>query len=101
MDAAPGQSIGRINLLLGPLAGIEADQLCLAFTVVAAGTPCAGAVIEIETIPVQVRCRICRTTSQRPPNRLICGGCGAWQVDLVSGNEMLLAWIEAREEIDV
>jgi hydrogenase nickel incorporation protein HypA/HybF len=63
-------NVGRITLRIGPLAGVEPAQLQLAFPLVAAGTACAGARIEI------------------------CAGCGAWQVTLVGGDEMLLARVE-------
>jgi hydrogenase nickel incorporation protein HypA/HybF len=88
--------IGQITLRIGPLAGVEPDQLRLAFPLVAAGTPCEGAMIEIETTTVEISCRICGETSQVPINRLLCGACGSWQANLVSGDEMLLAHVEFR-----
>ncbi len=86
--------IGRITLRIGPLAGVEPDLLRSAFPLVAAGTSCEGAMIEIEATPVEVRCRICAAISNARPNRLLCESCGTWRVTLVSGDEMLLARIE-------
>ena len=88
------RGIGRIKLRIGPLAGVEPGLLKSAFPLVAAGTPCEGAIIEIEDIPVRVRCRICGSTSQTRLNRLLCTDCGAWRVTLISGDEMLLATVE-------
>ncbi len=87
-------AVGRITLRIGPLAGVEPDQLRLAFPLVAAGTSCAGAVIDIEPMPVRVCCRVCGEHSSARANRLLCADCGAWQVNLVSGDEMLLASVE-------
>ena len=88
------RAIGRITLRIGPLSGVEPDLLRAAFSLVAAGTPCEGATIAIENMPVLVRCKSCGTTSVVRPNRLLCGDCGEWRVALVSGDEMLLASIE-------
>jgi len=92
--AHDGPAVGRITLRIGPLAGVEPALLCAAFPIVAAGTPCDGAILEIEGIDARVRCRGCGAVSVVRPNRLLCAGCGAWQVTLISGDEMLLASVD-------
>ena len=47
-----------------------------------------------ETVPVRVRCRTCRAETGAAANRLLCAACGAWQVDVVAGEEMLLQRVE-------
>ena len=88
------QRVGRIKLRIGPLSGVEPGLLKSAFPLVAAGTPCEGTIIEIEDIPIRVRCQICGSTSQARSNRLLCTDCGTWRVTLISGDEMLLAAVE-------
>jgi hydrogenase nickel incorporation protein HypA/HybF len=87
-------TVGRIMLRIGPLAGVEPGLLCVAFPIVAVGTPCEGATIEIESMAVRVRCKRCGSTSVVRPNCLLCASCGDWQVILLSGDEMLLTGIE-------
>jgi hydrogenase nickel incorporation protein HypA/HybF len=87
-------AVGRIMLRVGPLAGVEPALLRAAFPIVAAGTPCEGATIEIESMAVEVLCRRCGSTSSVRPNRLLCARCGDWQVTLLSGDEMLLTGVE-------
>ncbi len=87
-------AVGRIMLRIGPLAGVEPGLLCAAFPIVAAGTPCEGATIEIESMAVRVRCKLCGSTSVVRPNRLLCASCGDWQITLLSGDEMLLTGVE-------
>jgi hydrogenase nickel incorporation protein HypA/HybF len=97
LDIAAAQSarhIGRITLHIGPLAGVEPELVRLAFPLVAAGTACEACMLEIEFLPVQVCCQSCGTISDVPPNRLLCGHCSGWRVDLVSGDELLLARVE-------
>jgi hydrogenase nickel incorporation protein HypA/HybF len=86
--------VARITLRIGKLAGVEPDLLRHAFPLVAAGTPCEGAVLDILDSPVAVCCRRCGATSAVPPNRLLCAACGEWRVSVVSGEEMLLASVE-------
>jgi hydrogenase nickel incorporation protein HypA/HybF len=86
--------VGRITLQIGPLSGVEPGLVRQAFPLVAAGTPCENATLEIESLSVQVRCRICGATCDVPPNRLLCAQCSAWRVDLITGDELLLARVE-------
>jgi hydrogenase nickel incorporation protein HypA/HybF len=86
--------VGRITLHIGPLAGVEPDLVRLAFPLVAAGTPCESSILEIASLPIQVRCQACDTISEVPPNKLLCEHCAGWRVDLVSGDELLLARVE-------
>jgi hydrogenase nickel incorporation protein HypA/HybF len=90
--------IRRITLRIGRLAGVEPDLLRRAFPLVAAGTSCEGAVLQIQDSPVQVCCRQCGMTSDVPPNRLLCGACGEWRVTVIAGEEMLLASIDLLTE---
>jgi len=92
--AEGGKQVSNITLCIGPLSGVEPDQLRLAFPIVARGTPCEGAEINIECAPVQVHCKTCGETSVARPNRLLCAACGAWRVSLISGDEMRLLRIE-------
>ncbi len=91
-----GSSVLSITLRIGPLSGVEPELLRAAFPLVAHGTRCEAAQIDIQTIPVVVRCNHCSTVSEVSPNRLVCASCGAWQVTLMSGDDMLLESVELR-----
>jgi hydrogenase nickel incorporation protein HypA/HybF len=41
-----------------------------------------------------VRCRRCGAESAAAPNRLVCGACGEWRTELVSGNELALVAVD-------
>jgi hydrogenase nickel incorporation protein HypA/HybF len=89
--------VGRICLTIGPLAWVEPHLLLHAFPLVAAGTLCAAAAVEIESAAVRVECDLCGASSGAEPNRLLCAACGNWRVKLVSGDEMLLRRVELFE----
>lgn len=90
-DAA---SVLSIKVAIGPLAGVEPQLLAQAFPLAAAGSLAAHAVLEIEMLPIRVRCQLCGAETEAMANRLVCGQCGHWQTTLLSGDEMLLASVE-------
>jgi hydrogenase nickel incorporation protein HypA/HybF len=83
-----------ITISVGPLAGVEPKLLEHAYPLAAAGTVAEDAQLVIETIAVQVRCRKCQAETAVVPNRLLCGTCNDWQVDVIAGDEMLLQRVE-------
>jgi hydrogenase nickel incorporation protein HypA/HybF len=87
-------AVARAVLRVGPLAGVVPELLQTAFPLAAAGSRAEAAELEIEPSPVRVRCRACGAESEASPNRLLCAHCQAWQTELVSGDEMILASVE-------
>lgn len=87
-------AVAGLRLQIGPLAGIEPQLLAQAFPLASAGTVAADAELEMETLPVRVRCKRCGAETEAAANRLLCGDCGDWQTQLLSGDEMLLASVE-------
>ncbi len=94
------RDVTRIVVAIGPLAGVDGALLARAFDVARGGTIAAHAALDIEAVPVRVRCRICAAETQTPANRLLCGRCASWQVDLRSGAELLLKRVEMTVEAD-
>ncbi len=86
--------VTNIKVCIGPLSGVEARLLAQAFPIAAAGSLAEQAMLEIEVLPVRVRCRKCGAETEASVNRLLCGQCGHWQTQLLSGDEMLLASVE-------
>ena len=76
------------------MSGIEPGLLAQAFPLARAGTVAEKAALIIESLPVRVRCQSCGAESETTPNRLLCGQCGDNQIQLLSGDEMLLASME-------
>lgn len=88
------QQISKIVVKIGPLAGVVPALLEQAFTIARADTVAEQAELVLESLPVRVRCQNCGAESEVSPNCLICGTCGDWQTQLISGDEMLLASVE-------
>jgi hydrogenase nickel incorporation protein HypA/HybF len=45
-------------------------------------------------MPVRVRCKTCGVESEASANRLLCGECGDYHTELISGDEMVLTRLE-------
>jgi hydrogenase nickel incorporation protein HypA/HybF len=88
----------RVRLSIGPLSGVEPGLLERAYPLACAGTVAEGSELAIEAAPVRVRCRDCGAESVAQLNRLLCGECGGWCTDLVSGDELLLLRVELDKE---
>jgi len=81
-------SVEVINLQIGPLSGVEIPLLESAFSIARAGTIAHNAQLNIEAIPIRVKCKRCNTESEVKSNKLVCKQCGNWQTQLISGDEM-------------
>jgi hydrogenase nickel incorporation protein HypA/HybF len=88
------QRVTSIRLSIGPLSGVEPQLLRDAFPIAAAGSVADGAELLIEQQPVTVRCLSCGAESEARANRLLCGRCGDYRTQLLSGDEMLLSSLE-------
>jgi len=90
--------VATVYLRLGPLAGVVSDALRFSFDRAAQGTPLEGARLEIEEVPVTVRCAPCGGDhAVADPRRIRCPICGE-PATVVGGRELELA---AMEVIDV
>ena len=94
------RAVRVLNVLvgIGPLAGVEPALLSQAFPLAAAGTVAQDAELTIEDRPVRVHCLQCGRDSDASVNRLLCGHCGDWRTELLSGDEMLLVQVEFMRE---
>ena len=86
--------VTRIVVTVGPLSGVEPDLLRNAYPLAVAGTVAEDAEFQIDLSEIVVKCSQCGTESPARPNRLICGECGDYRTELVSGDEMILQSLE-------
>lgn len=83
-----------IRVRIGPLAGVVPELLATAFPLAAAGSRMEHAELEFTHAPIQVRCQTCGAETEAAMNRLICGACGDWHTQVISGDELLLESVE-------
>lgn len=89
-----------LTLQIGPLSGVEEILLRDAFPIASAGTIAEGAELNIQSMPILVCCLTCGEQSTATLNKLVCGCCGDFRTQVISGEELLLRSVELeREEI--
>lgn len=86
--------ITKVVVQIGPLSGVEAQLLRQAYPIASAGTVAANAELVLERLPIRVRCETCGAETDASANRLLCGVCGDYHTQMLSGDEMLLAQVE-------
>lgn len=88
------RSIQVIKLRLGTFTTIVAESLQFAFEIARQGTLAQDARLEIEVVPMVVRCVVCRVSRQPSGGiRLVCEQCG-FPLEIVSGEELRIEYIE-------
>ncbi len=83
-----------IRVRIGPLAGVVPELLASAFPLAAAGSRMEHAELDLVAAPITVRCRTCGLDTEAAMNRLVCGACGDWHTQIISGDELLLESVE-------
>jgi hydrogenase nickel incorporation protein HypA/HybF len=84
----------QIRVRIGPLAGVVPELLATSFPLAAAGSRMQHATLEFSHAPIQVHCQTCGAETEAAMNRLICGACGDWHTQVISGDELLLESVE-------
>ena len=90
--------VRAVRLLVGPLSGVVPALLESAFPLAAAGTALEGATLDCIATPIRVRCQTCAAQTEAHLNALVCGACGDWRTQIISGDALILERLEL--EID-
>nr|MBC8361576.1 hydrogenase maturation nickel metallochaperone HypA [Candidatus Desulfatibia profunda] len=90
--------IERVNLKIGKLSAVVPESLRFCFEIAAQDTPLGDAKLQIEEVPVIVKCNDCHT--QHVINEAVfrCRKCNSGSVDIISGRELDIDSIEIADE---
>lgn len=86
--------ITAVHLLVGALSGVEREPLEFCFPMAAEGTLAEGARLEIEEVPVGLRCRRCGAEATSGELPLACPRCGAPAIEITAGRELKVRAME-------
>jgi hydrogenase nickel incorporation protein HypA/HybF len=89
-----GARVRRISLRIGRLSAVVPEALRFAFDVITRGGIAEGAALEIEEMPLSIRCHACNEVFQVEDPFMICPRCGGCDVELVSGRELEIRSME-------
>jgi hydrogenase nickel incorporation protein HypA/HybF len=88
-DHARGQTVKRVTLEIGKLAGVMNDALRFSFDLVTEGTTLEGALLEIREIEARARCPACGNVFIQNTLYTPCP-CGSSDFERISGEELLV-----------
>lgn len=91
------QPVEKVTLDIGKMAGVTADSLRFCFEIAARGTTLESAVLVINDIPVNVRCRACQSVWEMQEPEFFCGKCGSSDISMETGRELFIRSIEVAD----
>ncbi len=85
--------IRRVRLEIGKLSGLVPDAVRFCFEMVAAGTTCEGALVEIDEPCGHARCRTCERAFETGDMLPLCA-CGSADIAVEGGRELRIREVE-------
>lgn len=95
---AGGRTVRSVRLQIGHFRQIVPDTLQFYWEMHTGRSDLAGCDLEVDYIPVEIRCRDCAHTTTLTDPILLCGRCDGADVEMIRGEEFL---IESIELVDV
>lgn len=97
LQHAAGRQVERVVLRVGRLRQVVPESIESGWAFVSTDPSLVGSRIEVLDVPVVVRCRGCRATSDLEGSTLRCRRCGSADVEVISGDEFLVESIVVRD----
>jgi hydrogenase nickel incorporation protein HypA/HybF len=98
-----GQAADRvvaIHVTVGEFAGVEPDLFRDAYQVLVQQSPMRGAELQMERVPLEARCDVCRDEFAVERFRFECPGCGSRDVTVIRGQDLLLESVTIEQTED-
>jgi hydrogenase nickel incorporation protein HypA/HybF len=95
---AGGRRVAAVNLRVGRLRQVAPESLAFCFEIVARGTVCEEAQLDLELVPAELSCTACGHRWKLEEVRFRCPLCAAAEVAVVAGDEFEVESIEIEEE---
>ena len=90
----PGARVTRVHLRIGKLSAVVPDALRFAFEAITQGGIAEGAVLEIEEVPLTIRCHQCDEVFTIDDPFMLCPQCEGTDVEMLSGRELEIRSME-------
>ena len=90
--------VEQVELAVGVMRLVVPEALELAWSVLAEGTPAAGAKLTITEVPLKARCRQCAREFGPEIDNYLCPACGHADVDILEGDDIFLTSVVCLSE---
>ncbi|MGO8723301.1 MAG: hydrogenase maturation nickel metallochaperone HypA [Acidimicrobiales bacterium] len=95
---ADGQRVQRVDVRIGYFRQVVPDSLMFSWELLTDGTALADCELVVEQVPAVIECRSCRQQTVIDWPVLLCSRCASRDVELLSGDEFLIASITRTKE---
>lgn len=86
----------EINVVMGAMCGVEKVPFEFAFPEAAKNTPLEGAMLNIEEVPLIIKCNDCGIETELDEFAMVCPGCSSFSIVIVKGKEFLVKSMEVK-----
>ncbi len=94
----PGQHASRVRVRVGEMLHLQSDAVRLHFGLLTKGTGLEGAELELEEVPVRVRCRGCGAEGPVEDHHLLaCPVCGEARVVVLEGKDVFIQSVDLEQ----
>lgn len=93
---ADGRAVARVTVRVGTRLRAEDESMTMAFDMLTDGTELAGAALDLIQIPAAATCRVCGASFETSQPWDACAACGAGDLDLAGGEELVLESVAYR-----
>jgi hydrogenase nickel incorporation protein HypA/HybF len=90
--------VSVVSLRVGRMRQVVVDSLSFYFEIVAHDGLCEGARLELEAVPLRLRCRDCDAEWEPEYPEFRCPDCDGASVEIMTGEELEVDYIEVEEE---
>jgi hydrogenase nickel incorporation protein HypA/HybF len=94
---AHGHHVTRVQVKIGNLWQVTPRTLTRGWQALTKDTSLEGCSLVLEEVPARGRCRACGMEGALPPFPLSCSNCGSFDVEVMSGDELLVGDLEVDE----
>ena len=91
---AAGRRVSAFTVRVGTLHRVVEPAMDQAVALVSEGTVAEGAKLNVVVVPLRSTCRSCGLTNESAEPPVACAGCGATELELSGGDELILESIE-------
>ena len=96
-DELKGTPVEKLNLKIGKLSAVIPDSLVFCFDIAAENTAFEGSFLNIEEIPVRLKCLSCDHQWIIEEPAFKCDSCNSGSIEVISGRELDIESIEFQD----
>jgi hydrogenase nickel incorporation protein HypA/HybF len=98
LEHSGGRPVSLVAVRAGRLRQVVPESLRFYFEIVARDTRLEGARLELTEVPVRLHCEACKAEWEPDWPLFRCAQCGSADVRVLSGEELLVDYIEVEEQ---